>query len=180
MDTQQEQADSYKMQLTIGKLAEQAEVTVETIRYYQKIRLLEEPEKPSSGYRVYTPDAINRIRFIKRAQQAGFTLKEIADLLSFDGTHCADVRKIAEHKCQQIDTQIKDLTVLRTVLDNLVKRCQADNSTERCSLIDALSTASNGGRDCSQQSSALPPSMEIRSVAIGREPMRPNETNIKS
>ena len=169
------------MQLTIGKLARQAEVTIETIRYYQQIGLLEEPEKPNnSGYRLYTSDAINRIRFIKRAQQAGFTLKEIAELLSFDGTHCSDVRKIAEQKCQQIDTQIEDLIALRSVLDDLVKRCQTDASTERCSLIDALSTARDGDRDCSLQSSAFPPSMEVKSVAIGREPMRPNETDINS
>jgi len=133
------------MHITIDKLAKQCEVTIETIRYYQQIGLLEEPEKPSSGYRLYTSDAIARIRFIKRAQQAGFTLKEIAEVLSFDGTHCSDVRKIAELKCQQIDAQIKDLIALRNVLDSLVKRCQTDVSTERCSLIDALSTARDGG-----------------------------------
>jgi MerR family transcriptional regulator, mercuric resistance operon regulatory protein len=152
-----------KMTLTIGKLARYSEVTIETIRYYQQIGLLEKPEKPSSGYRLYTSDAINRIRFIKRAQQAGFTLKEIAELLSFDGKHCSEVRKIAEQKRQQIDTQIEDLIALRNILDGLVKRCQTDAFTERCSLIDALSTVRDG-----------------ESVAIGREPMRPNETNIKS
>ena len=126
------------MKLTIGKLAKQAEVTVETIRYYQRIGLLNEPTKSQGSYRHYPPDAIGRIRFIKRAQQAGFTLKEIAELLSFDGTHCAEVRKIAELKCQQIDAQIKDLTTLRSVLDSLVNRCQTNTSTEHCSLIDAL------------------------------------------
>lgn len=133
------------MQMTIGKLAKQADVTVETIRYYQRIGLLDEPVKPLGSYRHYPPDAIGRIRFIKRAQQAGFTLKEIAGLLSLDGTHCSEVRKIAEQKCQQIDAQIKDLTALRNVLDSLVKRCQADASTGHCSLIDALSTATDGG-----------------------------------
>lgn len=127
------------MKLTIGKLAKQAEVTVETIRYYQRIGMLDEPGKPGSGYRHYPSNAIARIRFIKRAQQAGFTLKEIAELLSLDGTHCADVRKIAEQKCQQIDAQIKDLMALRNALDALVKRCQSDSSAEHCSLIDALS-----------------------------------------
>jgi MerR family mercuric resistance operon transcriptional regulator len=96
------------MKLTIGKLAKQAEVTVETIRYYQRIGMLDEPGKPGSSYRHYPSNAIARIRFIKRAQQAGFALKEIAELLSLDGTRCADVRKIAEQKCQQIDAQIKD------------------------------------------------------------------------
>ncbi len=133
------------MKLTIGKLAKQAEVTVETIRYYQRIGMLDEPGKPGSGYRCYPAHAIARIRFIKRAQQAGFTLKEIAQLLSLDADHCADVRKIAEQKCQQIDAQIKDLTALRNVLDALVKRCQSDSSADHCSLIDALSTARDGG-----------------------------------
>ena len=133
------------MQLTIGKLAKQAEVTVETIRYYQRIGLLSEPAKSQGSYRHYPPDTITKIQFIKRAQQAGFTLKEIAGLLSLDGTHCFEVRKIAEQKCQQIDAQIKDLTDLRNVLGNLVKRCQADAYTGHCSLIDALSTATDGG-----------------------------------
>jgi len=127
------------MQLTIGKLAKQAGVTVETIRFYQRIGLLNEPKKTQGSYRHYPPDAIARIRFIKRAQQAGFTLKEIAELLTLDGTHCSDVRKIAEQKRQQIDAQINDLMALRNVLANLVERCQANDSTEHCSLIDALS-----------------------------------------
>lgn len=131
------------MKLTIGNLAKQAEVTVETIRYYQRIGLLDEPGKPFSGYRHYPHHAIARIRFIKRAQQAGFTLKEIAQLLSLDDDHCADVRKIAEQKCQQIDAQIKDLIALRNVLDSLIKRCQNDASAEHCSLIDALSNNSD-------------------------------------
>lgn len=131
------------MKLTIGNLAKQAEVTVETIRYYQRIGLLDEPGKPFSGYRHYPHHAITRIRFIKRAQQAGFTLKEITQLLSLDDDHCSDVRKIAEQKCQQIDTQIKDLTALRNVLDSLVKGCQNDSSAEHCSLINALSNNSD-------------------------------------
>jgi MerR family mercuric resistance operon transcriptional regulator len=129
---------SYKMMLTIGNLAKQADVTIETIRYYQRIGLLKEPDKPGSGYRQYTNDTIARIRFIKRAQQAGFTLKEIAELLSLDGSHCADVRKIAEQKYRQINEQIKDLIALRNILDALVKGCQSNSSIEYCFLINAL------------------------------------------
>lgn len=127
------------MQLTIGKLAKQADVTVETIRHYQRIGLLSEPAKPQSSYRYYPTDTITKIRFIKRAQQAGFSLKEVAELLSLDGSHCTEVRKIAEQKYQQIDAQIRDLTALRNVLGSLVERCQTDTSTGHCSLIDALS-----------------------------------------
>jgi len=131
------------MKLTIGKLARQANVTIETIRYYQRKGLLEEPAKPAAGYRQYPVEAISRIRFIKRAQLCGFALKEILELLAMDGGHCTDVREMAEQKRQQIDDQIKDLTALRNVLDGLVKGCQANPSTEHCSLIDTLSTESS-------------------------------------
>ncbi len=127
------------MNLTIGKLAKQANVTLETIRYYQRKGLLVEPDKPMRGYRHYPADAISRIRFIKRAQQSGFTLKEISELLLLDSEHCQDVQTMAEQKRQQIDEQIQDLTALRNVLDRLVKGCQQDQSTQHCSLIDALS-----------------------------------------
>ena len=125
--------------LTIGKLAKQTEVTIETIRHYQRIGLLAEPAKPADGYRVYSTDAIARIRFIKRAQQAGFTLKEIATLLSLDGAHCADVRQLAEQKCRQIDQQIRDLTALRQVLESLVNDCQQTAPAAHCAILDAFS-----------------------------------------
>lgn len=125
--------------LTIGKLAKQTEVTIETIRHYQRIGLLTEPEKPHGGYRSYSDDAITLIRFIKRAQQAGFTLKEIATLLSLDGAHCADVRQLAEQKCQQIDQQIMDLTALRQVLGTLVNDCRQTASSAHCAILDAFS-----------------------------------------
>jgi MerR family mercuric resistance operon transcriptional regulator len=125
--------------LTIGKLAKQTEVTIETIRHYQRIGLLTEPPKPDDGYRFYSADAIARIRFIKRAQQAGFILKEIAILLSLDGEHCADIRKLAEQKCQQIDQQIKDLNTLRQILGTLVNDCQQTSSSTHCAILDAFS-----------------------------------------
>ncbi len=127
------------MSLTIGKLARQAGVTIETIRHYQRKGLLPEPEKPLTGYRCYPDTAVFRLRFIKRAQQAGFTLKEILELLSLDGAHCEAVRKIAEQKRRRIDEQIDDLTMLRNVLDKLLKRCQSESSDDHCSIIDAFS-----------------------------------------
>ncbi|MGR9013776.1 MAG: MerR family transcriptional regulator [Gammaproteobacteria bacterium] len=126
------------MIITIGKLAKLADVTVETIRYYQRIGLLDEPEKPNSGYRCYLPDSIARIRFIKRAQQSGFTLKEITELITLNNGHCDDVRKIAEQKLLRINQQISALLMLRDDLNQLVKGCRVGVSTERCSLIDAL------------------------------------------
>jgi MerR family mercuric resistance operon transcriptional regulator len=125
--------------LTIGKLAKQTEVSIETIRHYQRIGLLTEPSKPDGGYRAYSADAIAQIRFIKRAQQAGFTLKEIATLLALDGAHCADVRQLAEQKYQQIDQKIRDLTALRQTLVNLVNDCQQTAPAARCAILDAFS-----------------------------------------
>ncbi len=94
------------MKLTIGKLAKQANVTIETIRHYQRKGLLNEPAKPQSGFRHYPAEAISKLHFIKRAQQAGFTLKEISTLLSLDNEHCQDIQKLAEQKCQAIDEQL--------------------------------------------------------------------------
>ncbi len=131
------------MTLTIGKLAKHANVTIETIRYYQRKGLLTEPDKPATGYRQYPAETIARIQFIKRAQQSGFTLKEIAELLSLDGEHCEDVQKMAEQKRLQIDKQLKDLTELSNALDILVKGCQQDKSTDHCSLIEAFSNQSD-------------------------------------
>ena len=128
------------MQLTIGKLAKQTGVTIETIRYYQRFGLLQEPVKPASGYRHYPPETISKIRFIKRAKKAGFSLKEITELLSLDGAHCNDVRKLAEQKYQKIDTQIKDLIALRQALSTLIKSCEQTSSSEHCAILDALTS----------------------------------------
>ncbi|MGR9117400.1 MAG: MerR family DNA-binding protein, partial [Gammaproteobacteria bacterium] len=117
--------------------------------YYQRKGLLREPEKPVTGYRHYPIEAITKIRFIKRAQQCGFTLKEISELLLLDSGHCQDVRKMAEQKCRQIDNQIKDLTSLRQVLDTLIEGCQTDPSTGHCSIIDSLSEAPSSNSDSS-------------------------------
>jgi len=129
--------------LTIGKVAKQANVTIETIRYYQRKGLLTEPDKPASGYRQYPVGAIARICFIKRAQQAGFSLKEIAELLSLESGQCEDIRKLAERKRQQIDRQIENLSILRNALDERVRACMDDATINHCSLIDAFSNHSD-------------------------------------
>lgn len=126
------------MKLTIGKLAKQSGVTIETIRHYQRIGLLDEPEKPINGYRHYQAGAVSKIRFIKRAQQAGFTLKEIAALLSLDGKQCAEVRQLAEQKCRQIDQQINALMTLKQTLEKLVDSCRQASAKEQCAILDAF------------------------------------------
>jgi len=125
--------------LTIGRLAKSADVNVETVRYYQRVGLVEEPLKPDNGFRHYSSEAVDRIRFIKRAQQLGFTLKEIMDLLDLGDGHCADVRERAEEKRHQIDTQIRDLRALRRTLDGLIDACSSGKGSPHCPIVETLS-----------------------------------------
>ncbi|VAW90726.1 hypothetical protein MNBD_GAMMA21-1805 [hydrothermal vent metagenome] len=122
--------------LTIGYLARAASVNIETVRYYQRIGLIEEPKKPSSGYRIYSTETVDRIKFIKSAQPLGFSLQEIAELLDLGDGQCDDVRLHAEQKRSNIDQQIKELTKLRKTLDKLIKSCNADNA--QCPIIKSL------------------------------------------
>lgn len=124
--------------LTIGSLARAADVNVETIRYYQRLGLIKEPRKPQTGYRHYPEDSVARIRFIKRAQQLGFSLQEIAQLLQLGDGRCADVRQQAEEKRTQIDKQIQDLTKLRKTLDTLIHACQKGNEKQPCPIVQTL------------------------------------------
>ena len=128
--------------LTIGLLAAQAEVNVETIRYYQRIGLIEEPEKPAQGFRCYPQTTLQRVKFIKRAQQLGFSLLEIEELLELgDGSSanaCSDVRQRAERKVEQISQQIEDLEGLRTALNQLIRSCKKEDGHASCPIVENL------------------------------------------
>ncbi len=124
--------------LTIGRLGALSGVNIETIRYYQRIGIIIEPNKPLQGYRIYSPDVIERIRFIKRAQQLGFSLKEVADLLSLGDGHCSDIMHRAEQKRDHIIQQIKDLQKLQQTLDTLISRCHIDEDSSHCPIIETL------------------------------------------
>jgi MerR family mercuric resistance operon transcriptional regulator len=125
--------------LTIGRLAKVAGVNIETIRHYQRRGLIDEPEKPLTGFRQYPLEIIDRIRFIKRAQQLGFSLKEIQDLLSLGDEHCSDVRSLAEEKRENIHAQIKGLLTVQSALDELIDACKTDPDSKQCALIETLS-----------------------------------------
>lgn len=124
--------------LTIGRLAKQAGVNVETIRYYQRRGLIQELEKPLQGFRVYPSDYIFRIKFIKRAQELGFTLKEIEDLLDLGDGNCQQVLQIAEQKLIQIETRLRDLKAMKKALTSLVKQCHSHHEDIHCALIESL------------------------------------------
>lgn len=127
---------------TIGQLAKAAGVNVETVRYYQRIGLIDEPVKPAQGYRRYPAPTLDRIRFIKRAQELGFSLTEITDLLSLNERDCVDARAIAEHKQQVIQQRIDDLTAMQLELAKLIQACRQNVSgQDRCAIIATLSKA---------------------------------------
>jgi len=126
--------------LTIGQLARQADVNVETIRYYQRIGLIEEPQKPLQGYRHYPVSIIDRIHFIKRAQELGFTLNEITELLSLNDGNCNEARTIAEHKHKIIQQRIEDLKAMQNELAKLIKACTNINGQGHCAIIETLTS----------------------------------------
>ncbi len=126
-------------ELTIGTVARQAGVNVETIRFYHRRGLLPEPQKPLGGVRRYTEGDVARVRFIKSAQRLGFTLDEIGLLLRLDdGTHCAEAREIAEHKLADVRAKLNDLRRIEAALQGLVEACQAQESKVSCPLIASL------------------------------------------
>jgi len=127
-----------KYNLTIGRLAKLVGVNVETIRYYQRIGLIEEPASPLNGFRKYPIETAENITFIKRAQQLGFSLKEIAELLKIGDGHCDDVRTRAEIKRNKIEEQIRDLQLLRDTLDQLICECKSGKDSAHCPLVEAL------------------------------------------
>ncbi len=124
--------------VTIGRLARAAGVNVETVRYYQRLGLVDEPPKPESGFRHYPADTLDRIVFIKRAQQLGFRLEEIRELLELGDGHCANVRAKAEQKRRQIEAQIRDLRAMGATLDELIAACRAGRGDARCPIVATL------------------------------------------
>jgi len=134
--------------MTIGEAAREAEVNIETIRYYERRGLLRQPARTPSNYRVYTADGVRRVRFIRRAQELGFTLQEIADLLALratTGTKATDVRRRAEAKVCDIDDKVRTLTAMRQTLTTLICECSATRSSGACPILEALDTGAPGG-----------------------------------
>lgn len=131
-------------ELTIGKLALAANVSVETIRYYQRLGLIQEPLKPMHGFRYYPATDVDRVRFIRRAKQIGFTLSEIGELLMLGQGRCDDVRERAEARRAKIKTQIEDLQNLLATLDQLIQACRTrEGETAQCPIVETLAKPAN-------------------------------------
>lgn len=127
--------------LTISALAAAAGVNIETIRFYQRKGLIAEPDKPWGSIRRYGPADLARMRFIKSAQRIGFSLNEIAELLTLDdGTHCSEARQIAGQKLADVRARLTDLHRIEHVLEELIDQCQASQGQLRCPLIETLKT----------------------------------------
>lgn len=124
---------------TIGALARDAGVNVETIRFYQRRGLVDEPERPLGGIRHYTTVHAQRLRFIKQAQTLGFSLDEVTDLLALeDGEHCREAELLGSRKLATVRQRIAQLRSVERALASLVKRCRGDTSQTCCPLIAAL------------------------------------------
>ncbi len=130
--------------LTIGELARAAGVKVATLRYYERRGLVTPPPRSPSGYRLYPPQALERVRFIKSAQALGFSLREIAELLALrhdpQGT-CAQVKARAQAKIAEIDAKIATLQEIRQELAQLSARCRGEGPLRACPILDALEHA---------------------------------------
>lgn len=125
---------------TIGKLAKELGVNVETIRFYERRGLIKQPEKPFNGYRHYPDEILNRIRFIKRIQELGFTLEEITFLLELNDKPCSQVQILTQEKLSAVQQKIADLLCLEEALKNLLNQCASNPDDSHCPLIDALQT----------------------------------------
>ena len=129
--------------LNIGSLAKQAQVNIQTIRYYERRELLPEPDRTASNYRVYPCTTVQRVRFIKQAQELGFTLKEIKELLALritQGSDCSDVRSVASAKIEDIETRIASLQSMKKSLSKLVRTCSGKGDISECPILEAMDT----------------------------------------
>ncbi|MGE5524181.1 MAG: heavy metal-responsive transcriptional regulator [Rhodospirillaceae bacterium] len=126
----------------VGKVANMAEVSPDTLRFYEREGLIAPDSKSAGGYRLYREDAVRRIRFIKHAQQCGFTLVEIKELLSLKSSPracCDDVHARAVEKKLQIEAKIKALTTMSNALTALIAACASDNTpVDECAILATL------------------------------------------
>ena len=138
--------------MTRGEVAEKAEVNPETLRYYERENLIPKPPRSDGGFRLYDESYVDRLRFIRRAKDLGFTLAEIRELLDLrvdDGATCRDVRVQAEEKIGEVEAKIEDLRRIRDALTTLADACrEQDGPTSECPILDVLERQS-GANDIS-------------------------------
>ena len=127
--------------LTIGQVAKQTGIGIETIRFYERKGLIDEPSRRESGYRQYTNDVVRRLTFIQQAKTLGFSLNEIHELLSLrslPGVTSREIKQMAQAKLGDIGQKIKMLKRMQKALKNLVDQCPGVGPTDECPIIEAL------------------------------------------
>lgn len=134
--------------LTIGKAAKQAGVGIDTVRFYEREGLLPEAQRTMSGYRLYSVDDVDRLRFIRRAKTLGFSLEEIAELLQLNAAKGsrACVKRVAEQRLANLDQKLRELTAIRDALATLVQQCSGQGSLKGCPIIKGV-LAQDGHRE---------------------------------
>lgn len=125
--------------MRIGELARSIGVNVETIRYYQRIGLLELPEKPYGGIRSYKPEDLGRLRFIRGAQQLGFSLEDIRELLELSSSDCEQVERLAAEKLGLVKAKLRQLRKIESILAKTVEQCAGRKANQPCPIIETLS-----------------------------------------
>ena len=160
--------------VTIGKAARVAGVGVETIRFYERRGLIEQPPKPvGTGYRVYSVETVRRIWFIRQAQQIGFSLREINDLLSLradPSADCSDVRERAAVKVEEVNRKIAELERIRAALEEVIAACPGQGALRACTILEALEVVRQP-----QSRSA----MRFKDT-MGRSPLNPSRSRSKA
>ncbi|SEK56247.1 transcriptional regulator, MerR family [Colwellia chukchiensis] len=126
------------MSRTISKVAKEIGINIETIRFYERKGLIEQPIKPIQGYRHYPDETINRIRFIRRSQELGFTLNEIEGLLSLNDSPCNKVQELAQKKLIAVQKKQNDLLLLEKALLEHLSQCKNNKDNTHCPIIDSL------------------------------------------
>jgi Hg(II)-responsive transcriptional regulator len=138
----------------ITEAADAAGVNVQTIRYYERRGLLPRPSRRASGYRDFSPEAVRVVRFIKRAQDLGFTLDEISELLQLKSERQRDrvrIRAVAERRLRQVQSKITELTAMAEALSHLIQCCAAADGALECPIIDALDPPGPSWREAGGQ-----------------------------
>jgi len=126
---------------TIGEVARRAGVNSETLRYYERQRLVAKPPRTAANYRRYPEDTVRQVRFIKRAQELGFSLSEIKELLAIridPQSDCADVRQLVKGKLAAIEQKIRTLHAMRKILSKLDTACPGRGPSSACPILDSF------------------------------------------
>ena len=124
--------------MTISNIAKEVGIGIETIRYYERIGLISQPDKPQSGYRIYNDKTLTKLYFIKRAKTLGFSLNEISEIMKLGEGKCEETKEIALQSLQNIKTKISDLDLISKELEKLINACETNSKYDDCPIVSAI------------------------------------------